>query len=180
MVTAKGVPEKHRRPDKQLVRDFGAWLSETRARLNWSVEELNRQIESLDPSIRFSWTPGVDAIAALEQGVPRTIPAWARLARMAIERAGMSETEANERLNEQQWYLRDYAVGDPGDMARPWVLRDEFVMLERMSGLSDEDRAAAFRFVRELSDSYRRRVYPPRDAPASTAASDGAEETERL
>lgn len=139
-----------RRPDSALVRDFAVAMKEERARHGWTQEDLRGEIEQLPQSIRFGYIPSIEEIAAVEDAEVKRLPAWVRLARMASEQARLSEAQRGAWLNERQWYRPGYVGGDPGDMACPWVTRDEFYLLEHLSWIPSEERDLVFRLARAL------------------------------
>lgn len=145
---------------KQVVA-AAQWMRSERQRLGWSPEDLANRVEAIASDMGWEGcVPGSSEIEALEAERPKTLPRWLKLARYAVERAGVPDADAVAWLAERNSY---WQTGEPLRMSRPLLFDEEDKILRKLQKLDTEEQRAIRAFISDYAD---RQCYFSKEAMA--------------
>lgn len=115
--------------------------------MGWSRSDLIENIRLLNTWFRVVRVPTLDELERLEAGREKHFPGWFKYARLAVEYEQLSNEAARIAWAEQRSPWQSDQPHDALDCCWPLVTRQEFMLLEQLDRMPEEQRRAAFQLA---------------------------------
>lgn len=128
------------RTEKALIEDSGAWVFQRREELGWSPAKLAirvRMMRICQSGLRRR-SPTAADILTLEAGELRQLPRWLTLVEDVFAFVNVAPEHRVSWIDRRNWRY----AGHPADLAEILVHRDEYMFLENLGLLKEDDRRA--------------------------------------
>lgn len=141
----------------QLAKVAGQWVRDARHHFDWSEEELIDRIARLRGYFRVVRVPEIEDVESLEAGREKHIPAWVKFARLAVEHEQLDSEADRLAWAEQRSPWQDDLPHEAFDCCWPLVTRQEFMLLEDIDRMTEDQRRMAFRLAAAWNSPYAER-----------------------
>jgi len=141
----------------QLAKIAGLWVRDARHHFDWSEMELIERIERLRGYFRVVQVPDTEDVERLEGGGEKHIPAWVKFARLAVEHEGLESPAERVAWAELRSPWQGDEPHDAFDCCWPLVTRQEFMLLEDIDRMTEDQRRMTFRLASAWNSPYAER-----------------------